>query len=636
MNTARLRIPVLSLVLTVWASALWAAPALERVILNQGGVAYYELTATPSGGVVELDVPRNQMDDVLKSLTVSGGGVRIARVTVSGEAPTEVAFGSLPLGPEAFESLPGLLRALRGEQVTVVADRTIEGRIVSVDPVDGIQADPSVTLRSGIAMVRVPVSTVRSVSLADKALDGVIGQALDAFQAGRGGGVKRLKITLAGDAGGKVALAYVAGAPLWKSVYRLTLNGDKGDLEGWAVLENFSGHDWVDVDLTLSSGNPATFRQALYRAYFVDRPEMPVELFEPIIPPVDRGVMKEDVAVTARMRAVADHASGGVPTQIQDSATQILIDLGKVTLENGKTLTQPITRGDAPVEAVTYLPLYDDRPLAAFRIENKGKTSLPPGVVTVYQSSGNDRQYLGDSRMGVVPVGESRMLSYAGDFKVKVNRAETSRSVVSRAHVVEGVMTVISAVYHTRTVDVSLPKSEARTMVVDFHANDNWTPVTPKSGIEKIDNGYRVTKRFGPGDRGKIEARFVEERHRRITLLDTDVSVLVDYQARGAFKGEMKAALDRVVALKREVSAAERALDQASSDLARAREAEDRARENLKAVGDVPLRQQYLEKLVRAEATVNQAAARQAEAQAALQKAEAALRDFVQNLNINT
>lgn len=637
MTSPRLIAPVLFLVLFVSSNAVSAAPALERVILNQGGVAYYELSAAPTDGAIELDVPRDQMDDVLKSLTVLGKGARIDAVTVAGEAPTEAAFGSLPFGPEAFDSLPGLLRALRGEVVTLTADRAISGRILSVDPVGGDKDDPAVTIRSGGGMIRVPIAGVRSVSLADKAVDKAMDQALDAFEAGRRGGVKHLRIDLGGDVDNKVTLAYVAGAPLWKSVYRLTLDGAKGDLEGWAVLENFSGRDWTDVNLALSSGNPANFRQALYRAHYVDRPEVPVELFEQIVPPVDAGVMAEVARPSiAPDMMVSQGKAARAPAQVQESTTEILIDLGKVSLANGKTLAQPITQGDAPVEAVTYLPMYDERPLAAFRIENKGKTSLPPGVVTVYQLSGDGTRYLGDSRMGVVPVGEDRLLSYAGDFKIKVDRRRTSSSAVGRATIADGVMSVVEIVYHNESVDVALPKSEARTMVVDFGAADNWKLVAPKDSTRKISNGFRVTRSFGKGEKGRVEARFADERIRRLVLVETGTPALMDYVTNGNFEGDMKDALDRVIALKRDVATAERTLGQANDDLARARDAEARARENLKAVGDVPLRQQYLEKLVKAEAVVDAATGRTTDAEAQLRNAEAALRDFVRNLNVKS
>ena len=72
--------------------------------------------------------------------------------------------------------------------------------------------------------------------------------------------------------------------------YRLVLpakDGDPARLQGWAVLENQSGADWNGVALTLQYGNPVTFRQAIYQSYYVQRPEVPVEILGRILPSVD-------------------------------------------------------------------------------------------------------------------------------------------------------------------------------------------------------------------------------------------------------------------------------------------------------------------------------------------------------------
>src|SRR5471032_737477 len=44
--------------------------ALGRVVVYRNGVAYYERRATVSGGVLTVSVPRDRVDDFLKSLTV--------------------------------------------------------------------------------------------------------------------------------------------------------------------------------------------------------------------------------------------------------------------------------------------------------------------------------------------------------------------------------------------------------------------------------------------------------------------------------------------------------------------------------------------------------------------------------------
>src|SRR5215216_3006210 len=44
--------------------------ALGRVVIYRNGVAYYERRATVQGGALTVSVPRDRVDDFLKSLTV--------------------------------------------------------------------------------------------------------------------------------------------------------------------------------------------------------------------------------------------------------------------------------------------------------------------------------------------------------------------------------------------------------------------------------------------------------------------------------------------------------------------------------------------------------------------------------------
>src|SRR5260221_13274757 len=44
--------------------------ALGRVVVYRNGVAFYERRATVSGGTLTVSVPRDRVDDFLKSLTV--------------------------------------------------------------------------------------------------------------------------------------------------------------------------------------------------------------------------------------------------------------------------------------------------------------------------------------------------------------------------------------------------------------------------------------------------------------------------------------------------------------------------------------------------------------------------------------
>src|SRR6516165_10590321 len=122
----------------------------------------------------------------------------------------------------------------------------------------------------------------------------------------------------------------------------MTLPGDlaaqKAALQGWATIDNLSGQDWKDVELTLVSGRPVAFHQALYEAYYVTRPEVPVEVAGRLMPGVDRGGVQTEAAkappppaapagalapLQLQARRAGDAAAiGGKPTSVAEAAEQ--------------------------------------------------------------------------------------------------------------------------------------------------------------------------------------------------------------------------------------------------------------------------------------------------------------------------
>ena len=143
------------------------------------------------------------------------------------------------------------------------------------------------------------------IELADPQLQAQVGEALAAISRHRVQDRRTLSVSLKGAGRRVVRVGYVVEAPLWKTSYRLTVPAEAGGdspkpatglLQGWAVVENMSGQDWTNVEVTLASGNPVTFRQALYTAYYAARPEVPIEVMGRVLPRADTGVVRERVA----------------------------------------------------------------------------------------------------------------------------------------------------------------------------------------------------------------------------------------------------------------------------------------------------------------------------------------------------
>ncbi len=150
-----------------------------------------------------------------------------------------------------------------------------------------------VTVMTDKGLAQFVLEQAESVQFADPAVRDAIAKALKAVAASHERDSRVLRLISKGSDKRKLRVAYLAAAPVWKTSYRLVLDpapdAKKATLQGWATLENLSGQDWKGVALTLVSGRPVAYKQALYRAYMIDRPEAPLDVGAALTPDVDRG-----------------------------------------------------------------------------------------------------------------------------------------------------------------------------------------------------------------------------------------------------------------------------------------------------------------------------------------------------------
>lgn len=272
---------------------------LERVVLYRNGIGYFERHGAVEDEVLRIKVRRDQVDDLLKSLTV-----KVETDDGTGKALSV----SMPLDPESWASAalatlaPGrgnlamVLDGLRGTEVMLHSSvGRIRGRIVMVERIvdepdpdqrrfggDGGIAMPSqrdykVTLLEDNRMKVVRLSKVSDITLLDGDLALQLNRRLDA-SAGEGMFQQvEVAIRLAGAADRKLEVSYVVAAPMWKPTYRVVLPEEgKGEalLQGWAVVDNTSGEDWGSIDLALTAGEPIAFEYDLHTPRTVGRPDL--------------------------------------------------------------------------------------------------------------------------------------------------------------------------------------------------------------------------------------------------------------------------------------------------------------------------------------------------------------------------
>jgi len=642
--------------------------ALKRVMLSSGGLGYFEYEAAVEGdATLKITVPLDQVDDVLKSLVVYDDKGNVGGLSLPGRESLKQLFKDLPFDQAALDSPANLLNALKGAEISVGGAKTLAGRVVSVEE----ESLPTTDGKNAVRRTRVTLLTERglqqfvleeaeNLQFADPALRDKVGQALLALQANRGKDARTLDLMTRGPGKRTVRVAYIVAVPVWKASYRLTLPVDaatpKATLQGWATIENLSGQDWKEVELTLVSGRPVAFHQALYDAYYATRPELPIESAGRLIPGIDRGgvvmadatppppalpmpagapMQRQEIAKAAPVRT----AQAADQLEAVEAATQVSFKFPKpVSVANGRTFSIPIFDREAPGQRIA---LYQAEtaarnPLAAVRLTNDGETGLPPGIITLYQrDKNNDVTYVGDARLSAMPVGETRLLAYALDEKITIEREAGQTERVASGTIVGGVLKYSRLLRQTTTYRVKGPARETRELIITQRRLPGWTLVKPEAkGIEISEGNYRLPFKAAGGDQTQtFEVVQEQTQQQELRLVDgaaDQIKVLAQAQE---FDTRTREALGRVLQLQQAVAEAQRQLAQIDTRKQQAEQEQGRVRANLASVpANSDLQRRYLAMLDKQETEIAALAEQKADADKAVEAARNALRSYVGSL----
>jgi hypothetical protein len=673
-----------------WAGAGAGAAAqdlrLKRVMLSTGGVGYFEYEAEVEGDAeLELDVRLDQVDDVLKSIVVYDDQGGVGAISLPGRAPLEQVFRDLPFGPAALESPVALLNALQGAEVRAVGARVIEGRLIRVTPEvrqlpdqGGTVTRHRVSLMTAEGIQHLILEDARSLSFVDAELEAQVGRALAAIAAHRVRDRRTLRVILQGSGARSVRVAYVVAAPLWKASYRLTIadgegqEEDSGLLQGWAVIENMSGQPWRDVELTLLSGNPVTFRQALYTAYYVDRPEVPVEVLGRILPRPDRGAVARLVAsleelrderegkaeLQKRARSERATAMSMAPREVDappppgmaplaqaavsaETATQVVFRLpSPVSVEPGHTLMVPIVNRRVPARRVSlYQPeTHASHPLATVRLKNDTGSGLPPGVLTLYEqgAGGAGSAYLGDARIATFPLGEERLVSFALDQKTRVDRESRVARRVTRATVERGVLRLRVVRSQTTTYRLKAPDREDRVVLIEVPRRADWRLVEPREEeVELTDRHYRIERALAAGAEVAFEVTLERPVVETVRVDTLSLARMLAFASSTELSDELRRAFTRMAELQREVGRHERRLEELGAKRGAIFEEQKRIRDNINRVPrESDLYRRYLDKLNAQETELEEIAAGRDETKARIEESREALARYIRGLKV--
>ena len=658
---------------------------LSRVMLSTGGVGYFEFEATVSGDAeLALDVRLDQVDDILKSLVVYDDTGGIGQISLPGREPLREVFRELPFPPAALDAPENLLNALRGAEVRAVGAREVVGRILSVTPEDTVHAETGaatrqhrVSLMTAAGLRQIVLEETDTLSFVDEDLQAQVDTALEALA--RHGERDRRELTIHsfGEGERSLRVAYVAEVPLWKSTYRLTLSDDPeaglAALQGWAVLENLSGDDWDGIELTVVSGNPVTFSQALYQAYYVDRPEVPVEVFGRVMPGVDPGARPAfepapaptgGFAALAESEAMADARdrteigaaiaggqivglpappaqAGIIAADSAEATSQVLFRFpDPVSVENGHSLLVPMIARAVPAQRLSlYQPeTHTLHPLSTVRLGNDGETGLPPGVLTLFERAAADDRvaYVGDAQIGAFPAGEDRMISFAVDQRVRVEREQTGDQTIAEGSIVDGVLELTLTDEQTTVYTITGAAREDRLVALEHPRQPGWDLVIdPALDVEATDTRYRIFRTVTAGEVAEVPVALQRPRLEHLQLVNLTDGQIQFYAQAARLSPDIRAAvaeLARYRAAIQDAEADERALENERRAII---DDQGRLRRNLDSVPrDSDLYQRYLQNLSEQEDRLDDLADLLEAARAEVVAARQALVDYARGLTL--
>ena len=684
----KMRSLIMAGLLGIAATASSAPLELKRVFLSSGGVGYFEYEAQADGPAdLPLEVPLDQVDDVLKSLVVYDDQGNVGSVTLPGREPLEQVFRDLPFGADALQSAVALLNNLQGAEVEVQGTRKLQGRLLKV-------TEETIALPNGLGSAirhRLSVMTADGlqqtvleesdgIRFADPKLQEQVQGALAAINSYRTRARRTLSIQSKGQGKRTVRAGYVVEAPLWKTSYRLSLarspdpvSPAQSRLQGWALLENMSGHDWEGVELTLASGNPVTFRQALYQAYYVKRPEVPVEVLGRVLPPADTGTVGTAppppamgaapmmMMKRAKPREMAQMAAGAIAgrsyeeapaamaeppeeaqreVQGEEAAEQVLFTFPTpVNVKSGHSLMLPIVDRTVPTLRLgLYQPSTQrEFPLASVQLVNDTPTSLPPGVITVYEGNG----YLGDGRINALPAGDKRLVSFAVDTKVRMQKDEAETRSIAKGSIAKGVLHLTILERETTTYRMKGLQQEDRLLWIEHPRRPDWELVAPdkasmeKTGVELTADQYRIPFVLKKGAEAVLQVVLQHPVQEELALLSMGVDQIAAYAGSTELDQRLRRAFAEMGEMRGQMSRMQRDIDLLQEQRQAVFKDQERLRENLAHVpGGSDLARRYLEKLGRQESTLETINGQIQKAQENLEKLRQKLADYVQNLSL--
>lgn len=618
---------------------------LKKVALFKSGVGYFELRGSVEAGEgIELHFKREQMNDLLKSLTIlnlSGGevGSHAIGVVYDSTKTAKQQLNDYAFDLRKDDGLPQVLKQLQGSKIElIIGSSAITGSIVGVETRITMENEIKIPffylsiIDSNGQLRSFDTNEISGVKFLDQRLNQDIKRYLTILFQKHRKDEKAVLITPTGEGRQELLISYVTEVPVWKATYRIIIPEGKKDikpfLQGWAIIDNVSGKDWKNVQLSLVSGLPISFVQNLYDPQFKKRPVVRLEKEAPLAPAVPEAGMRADRIVAAaapmaksKQRRMQSFAAERDMKEMRldganfdermralkvDTVTREKGELFEyridhpVTIERNHSALVPIVAAEIEGQSVD---LYNekiraDNPLAAVRLKNSTGLTLEGGPLTVFQGG----SYAGDALVKTFKPDEQRYITYAVDLGLRVNtKMGTKSEQIDRVIINRGIIRMRRGIIETKTYNLDNKNARSKTVVIEHPFHANWKLLNKEKPIEITDNYLRFEVK-APGLKvTKFSVREMRESWERIMITNLTPDQIVVLVRKKYLTENTQNKLQKIVALKSEVSTINRGLKAIQKERGQIFEDQKRLRENLRGLRQTTeekgLRNRYVKRL---------------------------------------
>jgi hypothetical protein len=612
------------------AISLAADLPVKQITLYKHGVAYIQREGeVASGEQAKLDFKNTDMNDVLKSLTVSDRlGNRVTGIRYDSNATLAQQLQKYPFQIGSGEMLSAFLDTLKGAHVQVkTAEGTLTGSILSARSM-AVEANQTATqdeqltllLDSG-DMQNLDLRHIASLRFLDPRLQEQLKQYLQTVAQANSREKRSIYIDSASDAARDLRISYITPAAIWKSSYRLALNDAASTLEGWAIVDNTTDEDWNKVKLSVVSGRPISFISLLDNPRFGNRRVAELPEDRAAGPQVYGGSLDQhEFAVgdshslpaprtgsgggagSGRLQAkafIAPSAGLNMSEQMAPMAQSVQVagatgtTLGElfeynfatpVTIKHNQSAMLPFLGEKIAVRKLLIFTSNDgEHPVNAAEVTNNTEKTLDGGPITVFDGGA----YAGEALVETVKAGDKRLIGYAVDYGTRITRDfDSGEQSVLEIHARNGNLDIKNSEVDHQNYSIKNVDAKAKTLVIQQEGLHEYNVISPKPS-ERTATAYRFEVRVPANGEQTLKVEQEKVTSDTIAVSSSTVDSLLEVIRNKKISAAGRQQLQAIADLKQQVAQNVISLEAGKTSIDELTQDQTRLRENIDSLNRV-------------------------------------------------